>query len=122
MVYLLFQLGSEDALSSAGSDNATMHNNNLHGHTNNQQQHHHSTEERIAGLEREVAHWRTQFELIKLQQNFAATTVPQQPQSPNSITMGDAGCSCTTTAAALNIKPSFLESKRYKNCIFLIET
>ncbi|CAD7092391.1 unnamed protein product [Hermetia illucens] len=47
-------IGSEDALSASGSDNTPLHTNST------------SSEERIAFLEKEVFHWRTQYEILKI--------------------------------------------------------
>ncbi|XP_055387736.1 protein BCAP [Condylostylus longicornis] len=52
-------LGSEDALSASGSDNTTP----LHTTTGTSSS---SIEERIIYLEKEICHWRTQYEILKI--------------------------------------------------------
>lgn len=51
-------MGSEDALSASGSDNTPLHTTNSS-----------SSEERIAFLEKELFHWRTQYEILKIGEN-----------------------------------------------------
>lgn len=110
-------LGSEDALSATGSDNTPMHNP--------LQQHQHqlntntalplTAEERIALLEKETAHWRAQYEVAKLHQNFNFNS--NSNSSTNNIdvnkALSDASCicSCSTAAAGVTVKPCSLESK-----------
>lgn len=51
---MLPQIGSEDGLSASGSDNTPIHT------------HSSSSEDRIAFLEKEINHWRTQYEILKV--------------------------------------------------------
>jgi len=116
-LFKYLQLGSEDALSATGSDNTPMHN------PLQQQQHQLNTntalpltaEERIALLEKEAAHWRAQYEVAKLHQNFNFNS--NSNSSTNNIdvskTLSDASCicSCSTAAAGVTLKPCSLESK-----------
>lgn len=53
-IFQPLKIGSEDALSASGSDNTPLHTNST------------SSEERIAFLEKEVFHWRTQYEILKI--------------------------------------------------------
>ncbi|SPP83347.1 protein phosphatase 1 regulatory subunit 21 [Drosophila guanche] len=85
-------LGSEDALSATGSDNTPLHN--LQQNNSN----HVTAEDRIAMLEKEAAHWRAQYEVVKLHQNF-------NPSKDLSIS------SCSTAAAGITVKPSELEAR-----------
>ncbi|EDV92542.1 protein phosphatase 1 regulatory subunit 21 [Drosophila grimshawi] len=103
-------LGSEDALSATGSDSTPLHNL--------QQQHQLNTnaaltltaEERIALLEKESAHWRAQYEVAKLSQNFNSNSNTNMDLGK---TLSDASsiCSCSTAAAGITVKPCSLESK-----------
>ncbi|XP_017047006.1 protein phosphatase 1 regulatory subunit 21 [Drosophila ficusphila] len=83
-------LGSEDALSATGSDNTPLHN---HQHQANSNQL--TSEDRIALLEKEAAHWRAQFEVAKLHQSFVSN--PMKDLST---------CSCSTAAAGVTVRPA----------------
>ncbi|KAH8385938.1 hypothetical protein KR200_007170 [Drosophila serrata] len=88
-------LGSEDALSATGSDNTPLHN--LQQQPNSAQL---TSDDRIAILEKEAAHWRAQFEVAKLHQAFVSN--PSQDLSV---------CSCSTAAAGVTVRPVELETK-----------
>lgn len=68
-------IGSEDALSASGSDTPL--------HTNSS-----SSEDRIAFLEKEVLHWRTQYEILKISDALpfdkSKEKLPNGPSSSNS--------------------------------------
>lgn len=96
------QLGSEDALSATGSDSTPLHNPqqqilNTNGPSL-------TAEERIALMEKEVAHWRAQYEVAKLSNNFNTS-------SNSNIDLGNSICSCSTAAAGVTVKPCCLEQK-----------
>ncbi|XP_016952878.2 protein phosphatase 1 regulatory subunit 21 [Drosophila biarmipes] len=88
-------LGSEDALSATGSDNTPLHN--LQQQSNSNQL---TSEDRIALLEKEAAHWRAQFEVAKLHQAFVSN--PSKDLST---------CSCSTAAAGVTVRPAEPETK-----------
>ncbi|KAH8247780.1 hypothetical protein KR038_009785 [Drosophila bunnanda] len=88
-------LGSEDALSATGSDNTPLHN--LQQQPNSVQL---TSDDRIAILEKEAAHWRAQFEVSKLHQAFVSN--PSQDLST---------CSCSTAAAGVTVRPVEPETK-----------
>ncbi|EDW33920.1 GL21870 [Drosophila persimilis] len=90
-------LGSEDALSATGSDNTPLHNIQQNNSNHVVQL---TAEDRIAMLEKEAAHWRAQYEVAKLHQNFNSN-----PIKDLSI------CSCSTAAAGITVKPSELEAR-----------
>ncbi|XP_030376110.1 protein phosphatase 1 regulatory subunit 21 [Scaptodrosophila lebanonensis] len=100
-------LGSEDTLSATGSDSTPLHNTHqqlLQANCSVVQ----TVEERIPLLEKEVAHWRTQYEMVKLNQNFN----PNSNNKDLSMSLNDATiCSCSTAAAGVTVKPSSIESK-----------
>ncbi|EDW83383.1 uncharacterized protein Dwil_GK22345 [Drosophila willistoni] len=83
-------LGSEDALSATGSDNTPQHNLQQQHPTLNSSQL--STEERVVMLEKEVAHWRAQYEVAKLQQNL---------NSNKDLSLAN----CSSSAAGVTVKP-----------------
>ncbi|XP_065722275.2 protein phosphatase 1 regulatory subunit 21 [Drosophila suzukii] len=88
-------LGSEDALSATGSDNTPLHNLQHNSNSN-----HLTSEDRIALLEKEAAHWRAQFEVAKLHQAFVSN--PSKDLST---------CSCSTAAAGVTVRPAEPETK-----------
>ncbi|XP_039495433.1 protein phosphatase 1 regulatory subunit 21 [Drosophila santomea] len=88
-------LGSEDALSATGSDNTPLHN--LQQQSNSNQL---TSEDRIALLEKEAAHWRAQFEVAKLHQAFVSN--PSKDLST---------CSCSSAAAGVTVRPAEPETK-----------
>uniref|UniRef100_A0A6P4FKU5 Protein phosphatase 1 regulatory subunit 21 n=1 Tax=Drosophila rhopaloa TaxID=1041015 RepID=A0A6P4FKU5_DRORH len=88
-------LGSEDALSATGSDNTPLHNLQQQQNSN-----HLTSEDRIALLEKEAAHWRAQFEVAKLHQAFVSN--PNKDLS---------ACSCSTAAAGVTVRPAEPETK-----------
>ncbi|XP_032579266.1 protein phosphatase 1 regulatory subunit 21 [Drosophila sechellia] len=88
-------LGSEDALSATGSDTTPLHN--LQQQSNSNQL---TSEDRIALLEKEAAHWRAQFEVAKLHQAFVSN--PSKDLS---------ACSCSTAAAGVTVRPAESEAK-----------
>lgn len=95
------QLGSEDALSATGSDSTPLHNPqqqilNTNGASTL------TAEERIALLEKEVAHWRAQYEVAKLTSNLNSNT---------NMDLGGSICSCSTAAAGVTVKPCCQEQK-----------
>lgn len=92
---MCFQLGSEDALSATGSDTTPLHN--LQQQSNSNQL---TSEDRIALLEKEAAHWRAQFEVAKLHQAFVSN--PSKDLST---------CSCSTAAAGVTVRPAESEAK-----------
>lgn len=96
-------MGSEDALSVSGSDYTPYHS--THQHQGSQQTT--TSDFRITNLEKEVAHWRTQFELKKLY----IETLLETPKdiSPNFFSFN---CSCTTTAASISTTPFLTADKR----------
>ncbi|XP_034487188.1 protein phosphatase 1 regulatory subunit 21 [Drosophila innubila] len=108
-------LGSEDALSATGSDSTPLHNP--------LQQHQHqlntntalplTAEERIALLEKETAHWRAQYEVLKLNQNQNYNFNSNTNNMDLGKTLSDASiiCSCSTAAAGVTVKPCSLEIK-----------
>lgn len=95
-------MGSEDALSASGSENTPLHNH--------QNSHQSTIESRIHGLEKEVAHWRSQYELSKL---YTDSLKSLECQNISHDSKTNTSCSTTTTAAGLTIIPSFSDGKRY---------
>lgn len=95
-------MGSEDALSASGSENTPLHN-----HHNSHQS---TIESRIHGLEKEVVHWRSQYELSKL---YTDSLKSLECQNISHDSKTNTSCSTTTTAAGLTIIPSFSDGKRY---------
>uniref|UniRef100_A0A0K8VE48 Protein phosphatase 1 regulatory subunit 21 n=1 Tax=Bactrocera latifrons TaxID=174628 RepID=A0A0K8VE48_BACLA len=117
LVDAISMLGSEDALSASGSDHTPFHVA--------AQQHDQSTlstasvptaEERICSLEKEMVHWRTQYEILKINE---ATTLNETKNGlyDNNITCSSAcipeysNCSCSSTAAGLIVKSGSAEAK-----------
>lgn len=113
------QLGSEDALSATGSDHTPLHVAAQH--------HDQSTlsttsvptaEERICSLEKEMVHWRTQYEILKINEAVMLNDT-KNGLYENNITCSSAivpeysNCSCSSTAAGLMVKSSSTEVKRY---------
>lgn len=95
------QLGSEDALSATGSDSTPLNNPqqqilNTNGASTL------TAEERITLLEKEVAHWRAQYEIAKLTNNL---------NSNSNMELGSSICSCSTAAAGVTVKPCCQEQK-----------
>lgn len=91
-----FQLGSEDTLSATGSDNTPLHN--LQQQPPNSAQL--TSDDRIAILEKEAAHWRAQFEVAKLHQAFVSNPCKDLTT-----------CSCSTAAAGVTVRPAEPETK-----------
>ncbi|XP_017020308.1 protein phosphatase 1 regulatory subunit 21 [Drosophila kikkawai] len=91
-------LGSEDALSATGSDNTPLHNLQQQQQQPNSAQL--TSDDRIAILEKEAAHWRAQFEVAKLHQAFVSN--PSKDLST---------CSCSTAAAGVTVRPAEPETK-----------
>lgn len=106
-------MGSEDALSASGSDYTPYHNNNQIQQSSQQIL---TSDCRITNLEKEVAHWRSQYELAKLYVDTVHTKSTDEANSSLNPTNAAVGklfnCSCTTTAAGLTSIPSFAEGKR----------
>ncbi|XP_023308473.2 protein phosphatase 1 regulatory subunit 21 [Lucilia cuprina] len=104
-------LGSEDALSASGSDYTPYHNNNQIQHSSHQMM---SSECRIANLEKEVAHWRSQFELSKLYTDTLHTKPTIEANAPMNASTSPGNlfnCSSTTSAAGLTSIPSVADGK-----------
>lgn len=117
LVDAISMLGSEDALSASGSDHTPLHVA--------AQQHDQSTlsttsvptaEERICSLEREMVHWRTQYEILKINEAITFNET-KNVLYDNNITSSSAiipeysNCSCSSTAAGLIVKSSSAEAK-----------
>ncbi|XP_054731748.1 uncharacterized protein LOC129240171 [Anastrepha obliqua] len=121
-------LGSEDALSVSGSDNTPLHvastqnshpsamtANNIHAVT--------TAEERISCLEKEMVHWRTQYEIAKINQ----TCCERHGLKDNTATATSTdlevavpeynNCSCSSAAAGLMVKPNSTEDKSARDSI-----
>uniref|UniRef100_W8AXM7 Protein phosphatase 1 regulatory subunit 21 C-terminal domain-containing protein n=1 Tax=Ceratitis capitata TaxID=7213 RepID=W8AXM7_CERCA len=115
-----FQLGSEDALSVSGSDHTPLHVAALH---NNHQTPMHTTsatsEDRISCLEKEMVHWRTQYEILKINESLKQRDEGNILKENNTGTSTSAvveavvadftNCSCSSTAAGLTVEPSSKE-------------
>lgn len=113
------QLGSEDALSASGSDHAPLHITT--------QQNDQSTlsttsvataEERICILEKEMVHWRTQYEILKINEALMLKNEENGLYENNITCSSDvipehSNCSCSSTAAGLIVKSSSSDAKRY---------
>ncbi|KAM8705732.1 hypothetical protein ACLKA7_010091 [Drosophila subpalustris] len=107
-------LGSEDALSATGSDSTPLHNPLQQHQLNTNTALPLTAEERIALLEKETAHWRAQYEVAKLNQNFSISSNSNTNNIDLSKTLSDAAnciCSCSTAAAGVTVKPCSLETK-----------
>uniref|UniRef100_A0A034WND4 Protein phosphatase 1 regulatory subunit 21 n=1 Tax=Bactrocera dorsalis TaxID=27457 RepID=A0A034WND4_BACDO len=117
LVDAISMLGSEDALSASGSDHTPLHVA--------AQQHDQSTlsitsvptaEERICSLEKEMVHWRTQYEILKMNEVITLNET-KNGLYDNNITCSSAiipeynNCSCSSTAAGLIVKSSSAEAK-----------
>nr|XP_014087811.2 protein phosphatase 1 regulatory subunit 21 isoform X1 [Bactrocera oleae] len=117
LVDAISMLGSEDALSATGSDHTPLHVAAQH--------HDQSTlsttsvptaEERICSLEKEMVHWRTQYEILKINEAVMLNDT-KNGLYENNITCSSAivpeysNCSCSSTAAGLMVKSSSTEVK-----------
>ncbi|ALC47306.1 CG6607 [Drosophila busckii] len=101
-------LGSEDALSATGSDSTPLHHMQPSQHqllTNAAASL--SADERIALLEKEVAHWRAQYEVSKLSMNLNSNSNSNNTDLSNA----SSACSCSTAAAGVTVKPCCPDSK-----------
>uniref|UniRef100_A0A1A9W8B4 KLRAQ domain-containing protein n=1 Tax=Glossina brevipalpis TaxID=37001 RepID=A0A1A9W8B4_9MUSC len=91
-------LESEDALSASGSDTTPLHNN---------QQLQTTAEERITNLEKEVAYWRSQYEISKLYDDSFNSNSEIHDRKENALfkpmVLNEVYCSCSTTAAGLSL-------------------
>lgn len=108
------KLGSEDALSASGSDYTPLHNHHQIQHNSQQPT---SSECRILQLEKEVAHWRSQYELSKIYADLNFKEVANNSLQSNDATGSTKlresfNCNCTTTAAGLTTIPALSEGKR----------
>lgn len=83
-----------------------------------------TVDERISCLEKEMVHWRTQYEMAKLKQTFIMNDRNGIELKDNASTSASAdaidvavaeykNCSCSSTAAGLVVKPISVEDKRY---------
>lgn len=94
-------MGSEDTLSVAGSEV---------NHVNATVSAHHTPEERISNLEKDVVHWRTQYELLKMK-----TSAKPRP-SDNSISSNSnatwSSSSCSTAATGISVTPCDTNNKQ----------
>ncbi|XP_037946141.1 M protein, serotype 24-like [Teleopsis dalmanni] len=117
-------LGSEDALSASGSDNTPLHSID-HNHISlpNVAAAMHTKEERLAFLEQEVAHWRAQYEILKLSEAFGNSKAENVLKS-TSVVLNDANCSCSSAAAGITVRTNVGESKSAQRGVrdFLKET
>ncbi|XP_075145881.1 uncharacterized protein LOC142220575 [Haematobia irritans] len=100
LVEAVSMMGSEDALSASGSETTPLHNH--------QNSHHSNFESRIQSLEKEITHWRSQYELSKLYAD--SLHVYDTTRNTNDDVKLNC-CSSTTTAAGLTIIPSFSDGK-----------
>ncbi|XP_036322109.1 protein phosphatase 1 regulatory subunit 21-like [Rhagoletis pomonella] len=133
LVDAVSMLGSEDALSVSGSDHTPLHVATPH--------HHHpsalstanahavaTADERISCLEKEMVHWRTQYEMAKLKQTVimidgngielkdnASTTV--SAAAMDAAVAEYKNCSCSSTAAGLVVKPISVDDKSVRESI-----
>ncbi|KAM7361132.1 uncharacterized protein ACRADG_010040 [Cochliomyia hominivorax] len=103
-------LGSEDALSASGSDYTPYHNNQIQQGS----QQIINSDCRITNLEKELAHWRSQYELTKLY----VDTLGSKPTDKDNIPLNPStslgklfNCSSTTAAAGLTSIHSFADVK-----------
>ncbi|XP_004518122.1 uncharacterized protein LOC101448378 [Ceratitis capitata] len=120
LVDAVSMLGSEDALSVSGSDHTPLHVAALH---NNHQTPMHTTsatsEDRISCLEKEMVHWRTQYEILKINESLKQRDEGNILKENNTGTSTSAvveavvadftNCSCSSTAAGLTVEPSSKE-------------
>jgi len=93
-------------LSATGSDNTPLHNLQHNSNSN-----HLTSEDRIALLEKEAAHWRAQFEVAKLHQAFVSN--PSKDLST---------CSCSTAAAGVTVRPAEPETKGSQTLLLLVKS
>lgn len=112
-------LGSEDALSATGSDYTPLHNNNQLQQISHQSN---ISECRISNLEKQVAHWRSQYELTKLNNDlkykYEENNTAYRNDASSSTKLPESfNCSSTSTAAGLSTVPSFGDGtgSRYSN-------
>lgn len=117
LVDAISMLGSEDALSASGSDHAPLHITT--------QQNDQSTlsttsvataEERICILEKEMVHWRTQYEILKINEALMLKNEENGLYENNITCSSDvipehSNCSCSSTAAGLIVKSSSSDAK-----------
>ncbi|KAI9577525.1 myosin-11 [Glossina fuscipes] len=100
-------LGSEDALSASGSDSTPLHNN---------QQLQTTAEERLTSLEKEVAYWRSQYEISKLYGDSFKSNNEGQERKINAslkpVVLNELYCNSSTTAAGLSVQASCVKSAR----------
>lgn len=118
LVDAISMLGSEDALSVSGSDHTPLHVA--------LQPHDQSTtlsttsvptaEERICNLEKEMFHWRTQYEILKCNEALMLKD-EKNGMYENNVTFSSAAipeksnCSCSSAAAGLMVKYCSTETK-----------
>uniref|UniRef100_A0A1B0A381 KLRAQ domain-containing protein n=1 Tax=Glossina pallidipes TaxID=7398 RepID=A0A1B0A381_GLOPL len=104
-------LGSEDALSASGSDSTPLHNN---------QQLQTTAEERLTSLEKEVAYWRSQYEISKLYgDSFKSNNAGQDRKRNVSLkpVLNELYCSSSTTAAGLSVQASCADVKSARDSL-----
>lgn len=87
-------IGSEDALSASGSDNTPLHTT-----TNSS-----TSEDRIAHLEKEVSHWRTQYEISRISDSLPheMSRLCKEKQQLNGPLVVPGSC-CSTAATGLSV-------------------
>ncbi|XP_055902091.1 protein phosphatase 1 regulatory subunit 21 [Eupeodes corollae] len=87
-------IGSEDALSASGSDNTPLHTTTNSSTT---------SEDRIAYLEKEVSHWRTQYEISRISDSLplemSRLGKEKQYNGPSLVS----GSCCSTAATGLSV-------------------
>ncbi|XP_055853947.1 protein phosphatase 1 regulatory subunit 21 [Episyrphus balteatus] len=91
-------IGSEDALSASGSDNTTP----LHTTTNSST----TSEDRIAYLEKEVSHWRTQYEISRISDSLPhemSRLCKEKQQHQYNGPLVVPGSCCSTAATGLSV-------------------
>lgn len=88
-------IGSEDALSASGSDNTPLHTT-----TNSS-----TSEDRIAHLEKEVSHWRTQYEISRISDSLPheMSRLSKEKQQHYNGPLAVAGSCCSTAASGLSV-------------------
>lgn len=88
-------IGSEDALSASGSDNTPLHTT-----TNSS-----TSEDRIAHLEKEVSHWRTQYEISRISDSLPheMSRLGKDKQNQYNGPSVVAGSCCSTAATGLSV-------------------
>ncbi|XP_067625638.1 uncharacterized protein [Eurosta solidaginis] len=134
LVEAVSMVGSEDAVSVNDSEHHTpLHNtitvSSQNNHTtvslptNNNTHSTPTPEERISSLEKEVVHWRTQYEIAKINESLVlsganvASSVLKESTATKSTSALDIAlteynnCSCSSTAAGLMVKPNTMEGK-----------